>query len=165
MRLDGKVALITGGGSGMGKVASELFVAEGANVVLTDVNDEAGGGDREPRSATAAHYVHADVSLEADAKMMVAATIERYGRLDVLYNNAGVMLPDDGSVDAMDERIWDIDARRQREGRRVRLQVRDPRDARHRRWLDHQRRVVRRVARRGHQPDRPTRHPRAPSSR
>ncbi len=107
MRLDGKVALITGGGSGMGKVASELFVAEGAKVVLTDVNDEAGSATA-AALGDAALYLHADVSQEADAQAMVAATIERFGRLDVLYNNAGVMLPDDGSVDAMDERIWDI---------------------------------------------------------
>ena len=107
MRLDGKVALITGGGSGMGKVASELFVAEGARVVLTDVNDDAGAATA-AAIGEAAHYVHADVSLEADARAMVGATVERFGRLDVLYNNAGVMLPDDGSVDAMDEHIWDI---------------------------------------------------------
>ena len=73
MRLDGKVAVITGGGSGMGKIASELFAGEGAKVVLTDVNDEAGeaaaagivagGGD--------AAYVHADVSKESEAEAMV----------------------------------------------------------------------------------------------
>ena len=107
MRLDGKVALITGGGSGMGKVASQLFVEEGARVVLTDVNDDAGAATA-AAIGDAAHYVHADVSLEADARAMVDATIERFGRLDVLYNNAGVMLPDDGSVDAMDGHIWDI---------------------------------------------------------
>src|SRR5207253_8969111 len=63
MRLDGKVALITGGASGMGRVASELFASEGAKVVLTDVNDEAG----EEAAAAAGHgalYVHADVSKE-----------------------------------------------------------------------------------------------------
>ncbi|HEY6651289.1 MAG TPA: SDR family NAD(P)-dependent oxidoreductase, partial [Actinomycetota bacterium] len=106
MRLEGKVALITGGGSGMGKVASELFAREGARVVLTDVNDEAG---RAAASAIGndARYVHADVSREADAQAMVADAVERFGRLDVLYNNAGVMLPDDGSVDSTDETIWD----------------------------------------------------------
>jgi NAD(P)-dependent dehydrogenase (short-subunit alcohol dehydrogenase family) len=107
MRLEGKVALITGGASGMGRVASELFANEGANVVLTDVNDEVG-----QQTAAAigerALYVHADVSKEADAEAMVAAAVERFGRLDVLYNNAGVMLPDDGSVDTTDESIWDL---------------------------------------------------------
>jgi NAD(P)-dependent dehydrogenase (short-subunit alcohol dehydrogenase family) len=107
MRLDGKVALITGGGSGMGRVASELFVAEGARVVLTDVNDDAGAATA-ATLGDAALYVHADVSREPDAQAMVATTVERFGRLDILYNNAGVMLPEDGSVDAMDERIWDL---------------------------------------------------------
>ena len=75
-------------------------------MVLTDVNDEAG---RATASAIGndAHYVHADVSHEADAQAMVADAVERFGRLDVLYNNAGVMLPDDGSVDTTDETIWD----------------------------------------------------------
>ena len=153
MRLEGKVALITGGGSGMGKVASELFAAEGANVVLTDVNDEAGEatassiGDR-------ALYVHADVSKEADAQAMVAAAVERFGRLDVLYNNAGIMPLDDGSVTDADGSHLGRGARGQREGGDVRLQVRHPRDARARRRVDHQRRVVRRVDGRGHVADR-----------
>jgi NAD(P)-dependent dehydrogenase (short-subunit alcohol dehydrogenase family) len=106
MRLDGKVVLITGGGSGMGKVASELFAAEGAKVALTDVNDDAG----EAAAAAigeAAHYVHADVSKESDAEAMVRSTLDRFGRLDVLYNNAGVMLSDDGSVHATNASIWD----------------------------------------------------------
>ena len=99
MRLEGKVALITGGGSGMGMVASELFASEGAKVVLTDVNDDAGEATA-GRIGHAAHYVHADVSRETDAEAMVAAAVDRFGRLDVLYNNAGVMLADDGSVHA-----------------------------------------------------------------
>src|SRR5215470_12092902 len=82
MRLEGKVALITGSGSGMGRAAAEAI------------------GDR-------ALFVHADVSKEAEAEAMVRATLDRFGRLDVLYNNAGVMLPDDGSVDATSEAIWD----------------------------------------------------------
>lgn len=108
MRLESKVALITGGASGMGKVASELFAREGAKVVLTDVSDEPGeataagiraeGGD--------AVYVHADVSKEADAKAMIDAAVERFGRLDVLYNNAGIMPADDGSVHLTTEDVW-----------------------------------------------------------
>ncbi len=106
MRLEGKVALITGGGSGMGKVASELFAAEGAKVVLTDVNDE-GGAQTAAGIGDSALYVHADVSKESDAKAMVDTAVERFGRLDILYNNAGVMLPADGSVDTTDESVWD----------------------------------------------------------
>jgi NAD(P)-dependent dehydrogenase (short-subunit alcohol dehydrogenase family) len=109
MRLEGKVALITGGASGMGKVASELFAREGARVVLTDVSDEPGvaaaagitvaGGE--------ALYVHADVSKETDAESMIAATVERFGRLDILYNNAGIMPGEDGSVHLTTEAVWD----------------------------------------------------------
>ena len=110
MRLDGKVAVITCGGSGMGKIASELFASEGAKIVLTDVNDEAGEAAAAGIVASGADdaYVHADVSKEAEAEAMVHAAVERFGGLHILYNNAGVMLPDDGSVDTTDERIWDI---------------------------------------------------------
>ncbi|MEA2581309.1 MAG: hypothetical protein QOE83_2201 [Actinomycetota bacterium] len=109
MRLHGKVALITGGASGMGRVASMLFAAEGADVVLTDLNDDVG-------EATAAEiadaggralYVHADVSREDEANSMVQAAVEGFGGLHILYNNAGVMLPADGSVDTTEESVWD----------------------------------------------------------
>jgi NAD(P)-dependent dehydrogenase (short-subunit alcohol dehydrogenase family) len=108
-RLDDRVALVTGGASGMGMVASKLFAAEGARVVLTDVADDA--GERVAKeiadSGGEAAYVHADVSSEADASAMVRTAVERFGGLHVLYNNAGVMLPDDGSVHATDAAIWD----------------------------------------------------------
>jgi NAD(P)-dependent dehydrogenase (short-subunit alcohol dehydrogenase family) len=108
-RLDGKVALITGGASGMGMVASKLFAAEGASVVLTDVADEPGEAvAAEIRgSGGNAAYVHADVSDEADCAAMVKAAVETFGGLHVLYNNAGVMLGDDGSVTSTDASIWD----------------------------------------------------------
>jgi NAD(P)-dependent dehydrogenase (short-subunit alcohol dehydrogenase family) len=108
-RLEGKVALITGGASGMGMVASRLFAAEGASVVLTDVADEAGervASEIDGAGGRAA-YVHADVSSESDARAMVEAAVGRFGGLHVLYNNAGVMLPDDGSVHSTDAAIWD----------------------------------------------------------
>jgi NAD(P)-dependent dehydrogenase (short-subunit alcohol dehydrogenase family) len=108
-RLDGKVALITGGASGMGMVASRLFAAEGARVVLTDVVDDAGRAVAEEIASAGgeAAYVHADVSSERDTATMIAAAVERFGALHVLYNNAGVMLPDDGSVHTTDASIWD----------------------------------------------------------
>jgi NAD(P)-dependent dehydrogenase (short-subunit alcohol dehydrogenase family) len=110
MRLEGKVALITGGASGMGRVATALFAREGAKVVVTDVADDAGEAAAAEirQEGGEAAYVRADVSKEADAKAMVDAAVERFGGLHVLYNNAGVMLPEDGSVDAADERIWDL---------------------------------------------------------
>jgi NAD(P)-dependent dehydrogenase (short-subunit alcohol dehydrogenase family) len=109
-RLDGKVALITGGASGMGMIASQLFAVEGAKVVLTDVSDEAGEQVAEKIRADGgqATYVHADVSSEADAEAMVQAAIRTYGGLTILYNNAGIMHGDDGSVHSTDESIWDM---------------------------------------------------------
>jgi NAD(P)-dependent dehydrogenase (short-subunit alcohol dehydrogenase family) len=78
-------------------------------VVLTDVADEAGEAvATEIASAGGeAAYVHADVAVEDDARAMVAAAVERFGALHVLYNNAGVMLADDGSVHDTDASIWD----------------------------------------------------------
>jgi NAD(P)-dependent dehydrogenase (short-subunit alcohol dehydrogenase family) len=109
-RLDGKVALITGGASGMGMVASHLFAAEGASVVLTDVADEPGEAVAvEIREAGGnAAYVHADVSNEEDCAAMVRAAVESFGGLHILYNNAGVMPGDDGSVHTNSEAIWDL---------------------------------------------------------
>jgi NAD(P)-dependent dehydrogenase (short-subunit alcohol dehydrogenase family) len=109
-RLDGKVALITGGASGMGKVASHLFAREGAKVVLTDVADQAGEevvatiGDEGGQAA----YVHADVSKSSDAQAMVRFAVDTFGGLTVLYNNAGVFPERDGSVTETPEDVWDL---------------------------------------------------------
>jgi NAD(P)-dependent dehydrogenase (short-subunit alcohol dehydrogenase family) len=77
--------------------------------VLTDVVDDAGEKTLAEieEAGGQATYVHADVSRESEAEAMVTAAVQRFGRLDVLYNNAGVMLGDDGSVDATSEEIWD----------------------------------------------------------
>ena len=108
-RLDGKVALITGGASGMGMVASKLFAAEGASVVLSDIADEAGeavAAEIRDGGGSGA-YVHADVSDEAHCAAMVKSAVEAFGGLNILYNNAGVMLGDDGSVTTTDATIWE----------------------------------------------------------
>jgi NAD(P)-dependent dehydrogenase (short-subunit alcohol dehydrogenase family) len=107
-RLDGKVALITGAGSGMGKVAAELFAHEGARVVVADVVDsgQATADDITSTGGEAA-FVKADVSNSADAEQMVRFAVERFGSLDVLYNNAGIFPNDDGSVTDTDEAVWD----------------------------------------------------------
>jgi NAD(P)-dependent dehydrogenase (short-subunit alcohol dehydrogenase family) len=108
-RLDGKVALITGAASGMGKVAASLFAAEGARVVAADVTDEAGRATAEEIRATGgeAAFVHADVSNPIDAEAMVQVATDAFGGLHVLYNNAGIMPADDGSVTETPEETWD----------------------------------------------------------
>ena len=96
-RLDGKVALITGAGKGMGQVASVLFAREGARIVVADFSEaggretvaavEAGGGE--------AAFVKVDVANADQVEKMIEFAMARYGSLDVLYNNAGIF-PADG---------------------------------------------------------------------
>jgi len=89
-RLDGKVALITGGARGMGKSHARHFAAEGARVVIGDVLDDRGAAVAAGLGPEACRYVHHDVTSEADWRAAVAATLEAFGRLDVLVNNAGI---------------------------------------------------------------------------
>ncbi len=105
-RLDGKVALITGGGSGMGAVAAELFAGEGARVVVVDV-DEAKGREVAGRLGDAATFCRADVSSGADCVAMVQHARDAFGALHVLYNNAGVFPDDDGGVLDTPESTWE----------------------------------------------------------
>ena len=108
-RLDGKVALITGAASGMGKVAAMLFATEGAAVVVADVTDDVGEATAEAimGGGGSAAYVNADVSKTSDVEAMIGFAIQRFGALHVLYNNAGVFPPDDGSVLETPEETWD----------------------------------------------------------
>ncbi|MFF0527536.1 glucose 1-dehydrogenase [Nocardia amikacinitolerans] len=89
-RLEGKVALITGGARGMGAEHVRRFVAEGARVVFGDVLDEQGARLAAELGA-AAHYVHHDVTSESDWTAAVQTARERFGKLDVLVNNAGIL--------------------------------------------------------------------------
>jgi NAD(P)-dependent dehydrogenase (short-subunit alcohol dehydrogenase family) len=92
MKLNGKVAVITGAGSGMGKASAKLFAKEGAKIVVADVKPDAGqevvkqirqeGGE--------AIFVRTDVSLAADTENMIQTAVKSYGRLDILFNNAGL---------------------------------------------------------------------------
>jgi NAD(P)-dependent dehydrogenase (short-subunit alcohol dehydrogenase family) len=110
VRLKDKVALITGAGSGIGREAALLFAKEGASVVVVDMNDAAGKETAEAveKSGGRATFAHADVSRSADVEAMVAAAKKTYGRLNVLFNNAGIFPADDGSVLETDEKTWDL---------------------------------------------------------
>ena len=109
MRLEGKVALITGAGSGIGKLTALTFAREGARVVVADVADDAGAGTAEEIRAGGgeAEYVHCDVSSPEEVEAMVAFTVGHFGRLDVMMNNAGIFHARDGSVIDTDEETWD----------------------------------------------------------
>ena len=87
-RLDGKVALITGGTSGIGEATVALFVAEGARVLFTGRNADK-GAEIEARLGEGARFFRADVTREAEIAASVEATVSRFGRLDALFNNAG----------------------------------------------------------------------------
>jgi NAD(P)-dependent dehydrogenase (short-subunit alcohol dehydrogenase family) len=109
MRLKDKVSIITGAGSGMGRTAALLFAAQGAKVVVAEFSEAAGAETvrlvREAGGETS--FVRVDVSNEADAKGMVDHALATYGRLDVLYNNAGIMPEADHSVIDTEVGVWD----------------------------------------------------------
>ena len=109
-RLQGKVALITGAANGIGRQTALRFVAEGARVVVADVDDEAGQEvvSRLEELGGQALYVHADVSRDADCAAMIEAAESAYGALHVLFNNAGISHIDDDDAIATDEAVWDL---------------------------------------------------------
>jgi NAD(P)-dependent dehydrogenase (short-subunit alcohol dehydrogenase family) len=109
MRLKDKVAIITGGGGGMGRVAAQMFASEGARVVVAEYSETAGAETVDMVSAAGgeATFVKTDVSSETDAKAMVDHAVSTYGRLDCLYNNAGIMPEADHSVIDTDVATWD----------------------------------------------------------
>lgn len=93
-RLEGKVAMITGGASGVGRECVLRFVSEGARVVLTDLNEIAGRALAAEIGENAL-FLHHDVADEADWTRVMAAAQRRFGALDVLVNNAGILIPGD----------------------------------------------------------------------
>ena len=107
-RLDGKVALITGAGAGIGRQAALLFAREGAKVAVADFAEEPGRSTVAEIERHGGHAVfcHTDVTSEASVQAAVAATVHRFGRLDIMYNNAGGTNPKDGPVDTVDIAIF-----------------------------------------------------------
>ncbi len=105
-RLAGKVAIVTGGGSGIGEATAVLFASEGAAVGVVDVRGDAAAAvaDRISRDGGRARAVAADVSSSADVERLVAETVRAFGGLHILVNNAGVLLP--GTVETVPLEDW-----------------------------------------------------------
>jgi NAD(P)-dependent dehydrogenase (short-subunit alcohol dehydrogenase family) len=109
MRLQGKVAIITGSGSGFGQAAAVRFAEEGSRVVVVDL-DAAGGGDTVKLIANAgseAELVVADISTVEGAELAVAAARGRFGAVDVLVNNAGIVQGTANDAWNCEEAVWD----------------------------------------------------------
>jgi NAD(P)-dependent dehydrogenase (short-subunit alcohol dehydrogenase family) len=114
MRLEDKIAIVTGAGHGMGESMARIFAREGAKVVVADIAEEDGGRVAAEIVAVGgdAIFVRLDISKESEWAAVIAATLQRYGRLDILVNNAGVSgaLPDLNSLSDYD-RLMTINAR------------------------------------------------------
>ena len=109
MRLVGKTALISGAASGIGRESAILFASEGASIVVVDVDDRGGERTVSDIKAASGHaiFVHADVSSRADSERMVQTAESEFGKLDILFNNAGIMHGGDADAVATEEEIWD----------------------------------------------------------
>lgn len=100
MRLENKVAIVTGASSGIGKAIAEMYLAEGAKVVFSDLSQQK--GVKLPENAA---FCKADVSKVPDIKNLIDFTVKKFGRLDIMVNNAGIGLT--GEVTAMTDKLWD----------------------------------------------------------
>ncbi|MFV0298677.1 MAG: SDR family NAD(P)-dependent oxidoreductase [Hyphomicrobiaceae bacterium] len=114
-RLSGKVAFITGAGGGIGRATAERFVEEGAKVMVADINRELGEAaaasarSKAGNSGGDAHFFHCDITERASVTAAIGDTISRFGKLDVLHNNAGGSTPEDGPVtEASDDEFWRV---------------------------------------------------------
>src|SRR5690349_9879053 len=109
MRLKDKVAIITGSAGGMGKLAAELFAREGASIVVTDIAAQEGEqvAQQINEAGSKAIFVKASVAREDEVRQMVETAIDAFGQIDILYNNAGVMPHEDGSITDIDESLYD----------------------------------------------------------
>ncbi|MCP4749534.1 MAG: glucose 1-dehydrogenase [Proteobacteria bacterium] len=110
MRLNDKVALITGAASGIGRETSLLFAKEGAKIVACDIDDDLGAETLEllKKQNGEAIFVHADISQADDCKNMIDKAEKTFGKLNVLFNNAGIMHSNDDNAVSTEEAVWDL---------------------------------------------------------
>ncbi|WP_334144504.1 SDR family NAD(P)-dependent oxidoreductase [Rhabdothermincola sp.] len=109
-RLEGKVAVVTGGGSGIGLASARALAVEGARVVVSDIDEERGRAAVDTLAAEGreAAFVRTDVADSSQCEQLVDATVERFGRLDIFHNNAGVAWPfRDGFTPDVSPQVWD----------------------------------------------------------
>jgi NAD(P)-dependent dehydrogenase (short-subunit alcohol dehydrogenase family) len=102
-RLQDKVAVITGAGSGIGLASARRFASEGAKVICVDIDDLAGKAAADDVGGI---FVHADVTADADVQAMYATAVETFGGLDIAFNNAGISPPDDDSILTTEIDAW-----------------------------------------------------------
>lgn len=103
-RLRGRVAVVTGGASGIGLATAERLAAEGARVVVADLDDTAG---RRAAEQVDGHYVRADVSVKADVDALFDEVAAQFGSVDIAFNNAGISPADDDSIETTELDAWD----------------------------------------------------------
>lgn len=105
MKLEGQIAIVTGAGAGIGAASTALFVSEGARVIAVDIDPAALSQSSAQGATSDVLNLTADVSKRVDVDRVVSAALDRYGRIDILFNNAGIVPP--GKIDAIDEEQWD----------------------------------------------------------
>ncbi|XP_057978654.1 secoisolariciresinol dehydrogenase-like [Malania oleifera] len=112
-RLEGKVAIVTGGASGIGKATARLFVRHGAKVIIADVQDELGRSlctKLGPNDVVS--FVHCDVTSDSDVQNLVETAVSKYGKLDIMFNNAGISGNTDGTILGSDnanfKKVFDV---------------------------------------------------------
>lgn len=103
-RLDGRVAVVTGAGSGIGRASALRLAADGAHVVCVDIDEDAGKGVAREVDGL---FVRADVTEEAEVAGMYRAALAEFGRIDIAFNNAGISPPEDGSILETGTDVWE----------------------------------------------------------